>query len=82
MKSQLEKEIPRGITISNSNMLKYICKCGKSKELQKATLEVKDGKVRTKEAECSCGKHMQEVEKDFDGFPSLIRTEETLNKKV
>ena len=39
-------------------MLKYICKCGKSKELQKATLVVKEGEVRTKEAECSCGKEI------------------------
>ena len=63
-------------------MFKYICKCGESKELQKATLEIKDSKVRTKEAKCSCGKYMEELEKDFDGFPSLIRTEETLRKKV
>jgi len=62
-------------------MLKYICQCGKSLELQKATLEVKDGKVRTREAECACGKHMQEVEKDFDGFPQIKRNEDGLNKK-
>tara|TARA_R110000824_G_scaffold374893_1_gene565562 strand:+ start:1137 stop:1325 length:189 start_codon:yes stop_codon:yes gene_type:complete len=62
-------------------MLKYICKCGKNKELYKATLEVKDGKVRTREAECSCGEHMQEVEKDFDGFPQIKRNEEYMKKK-
>jgi len=63
-------------------MLKYICnKCGETKDLMKATLEVVEGKVRTKEAKCKCGEYMQEVEKDFDGFPSLIRTEETLSKK-
>ena len=62
-------------------MFKYICKCGENKELRKATLEVKDGEVHTKEAKCICGKYMQEVEKEFDGFPSLIRTEETLRKK-
>ena len=63
-------------------MLKYICKkCNETKDLMKATLEVVDNKVRTKEAKCKCGKYMQEVEKDFDGFPSLIRTEETLSRK-
>ena len=63
-------------------MLKYICnKCGETKDLMKATLEVVDGKVRTKEALCKCGEYMQEIEKDFDGFPCLIRTEPTLSKK-
>ena len=63
-------------------MLKYICnKCGETKDLMRATLEVVDGKVRTKEALCKCGEYMQEVEKDFDGFPCLIRTEPTLSKK-
>ena len=63
-------------------MLKYICnKCGETKDLMRATLEVVDGKVRTKEALCDCGEYMQEIEKDFDGFPCLIRTEPTLSKK-
>jgi hypothetical protein len=62
-------------------MLKYQCKCGKTKDLMKATLEIKEGKVRCKQAKCKCGKYMQEVEKDFDGFPSLIRTDETLSNK-
>jgi len=63
-------------------MLKYICnKCSETKDLMKATLEVIKGKVRTKEAKCKCGEYMQEAEKDFDGFPSLIRTEESLSKK-
>jgi len=63
-------------------MIKFICKCGEeTKELQKATLKVIDGKVITAEAICGCGKYMQEVEKKFDGFPSLIRTEPTLKKK-
>ena len=52
-----------------------------SKELQKAIIKVIDGKVRTEQALCECGKWMQEVEKDFKGFPSIIRTEPTLNKK-
>jgi len=63
-------------------MLKYICnKCNETKELTKATLKVIEGKVRTIEAICKCGEYMQELEKDFDGFPSLIRSEETLTKK-
>ena len=63
-------------------MLKYICnKCGETKDLMKATLEIVDDKVRTKEALCKCGEYMQEIEKDFDGFPCLIRTEPTLSKK-
>ena len=63
-------------------MIKYICnKCGETKDLMKATLEVVKGKVRTKEAKCKCGEYMQEIEKDFDGFPCLIRTEPTLSTK-
>jgi hypothetical protein len=63
-------------------MIKFVCKCGKEKkELQKATLKVIDGKVRTVEAVCSCEKYMQEYDKDFNGFPSLIRTEPSLTKK-
>ena len=62
-------------------MIKFICECCKEiKELHKATIKVIDGKVRTVEAVCSCGKYMQEIEKDFDGFPNLIRTEPTLSK--
>jgi hypothetical protein len=63
-------------------MIKFVCKCNEEiKELQKATLKVIDGKVRTVEAVCSCGKYMQEFEKDFNGFPNLIRTEPTLSSK-
>tara|TARA_Y100000004_G_scaffold30756_1_gene32067 strand:+ start:1678 stop:1869 length:192 start_codon:yes stop_codon:yes gene_type:complete len=63
-------------------MIKFICKCGEeTKELTKATIKVIDGKVRTVEAVCSCDKYMQECSKDFNGFPSLIRTEPTLRKK-
>tara|TARA_R100001463_G_scaffold48217_2_gene97273 strand:- start:281 stop:472 length:192 start_codon:yes stop_codon:yes gene_type:complete len=63
-------------------MIKYQCKdCGKTKELLKATLEIAEGKIRTREAECECGKYMTEVSKKFDGFPNLIRTEPTLRKK-
>ena len=46
----------------------------------RATLKVVNGKVRTKEAKCECGEYMQEVAKDFNGFPSIIRTEPTLKR--
>lgn len=63
-------------------MIKFICECKEeTKDLQKATIKVIDGKVRTVEAVCGCGKYMQEIEKDFDGFPNLIRTEPTLTSK-
>jgi hypothetical protein len=64
-------------------MIKFICNnCGENKDLMRATLKVmEDGKVRTVEALCKCGEYMQEIEKDFDGFPCLIRTEPTLSKK-
>ena len=64
-------------------MIKFICNtCDETKELQKATIKVIDGKVRTQEAYCEkCNEWLQEVEKDFDGFPSLIRTEPSLSKK-
>lgn len=56
--------------------------CNKTKELSKSIIEItKDGKVRTKNAQCECGDDMQEVEKKgFHGFPHLIRTEPTLKK--
>ena len=61
-------------------MLKFICnKCKKTKKLQKATIKVIEGKVRTAEAKCKCGKYMQEYDKEF-GVPYLIRTEPTLKK--
>ena len=63
-------------------MIKFICNsCGETKDLMRATLKEIDGKIRTVEALCKCGEYMQEIEKDFDGFPCLIRTEPTLTKK-
>jgi len=64
-------------------MIIYVCnKCSETKELMKATIKIIDGKVRTKQAYCKkCEEWMQELEKDFKGFPSLIRTEATLSKK-
>ena len=62
-------------------MLEYICnKCKEQRSLSKATIKVIDGKVRTQEALCDCGEWMQEIEKKFEGFPSLIRTEPSLKK--
>ena len=63
-------------------MIKYICnKCSETKDLTRATLKVIDGKIRTVEALCKCGEYMQEIKKDFDGFPCLIRTDSTLSNK-
>ena len=63
-------------------MIKFICNtCGETKDLMRATLKVIDGKLRPVEALCNCGEYMLEIEKDFDGFPCLIRTEPTLSKK-
>ena len=64
-------------------MFKFVCKnCKTIKLLQKATIKVIEGKVRTKEAQCECGEWMREVEKKFEGFTTnIIRTEPTLTKK-
>ena len=48
-------------------MIKYKCKkCEKTKDLMRATIEVVDGVVRTRQAKCKCGKYMTEIEKDFN----------------
>ena len=60
-------------------MTKYNCKCGKEKELPKATLILKDDKWVAKEALCKCGKYMDS--KPEEGMPSLKRTEPSLSKK-
>ena len=56
-------------------MIRFICNtCNETKDLMKATIKVIDGKVRTQEAYCEkCNEWLQEVEKEFDGFPSLIK---------
>ena len=55
--------------------------CDKTKELSKSIIEIYDGKVRTKNAQCDCGDEMKEIEKKgFNGFPNLIRTEPSLKK--
>ena len=63
-------------------MSKYICKCGEREDLHKVNMVVIEGKVRIKEALCKCGEYMEEEDTSFQGFPSLIRTEPTLNKKT
>jgi hypothetical protein len=60
-------------------MTLYKCKCGKTKELSKATIVHVDGEWETKEALCKCGKYMGCEPKE--GMPSLKRTEESLSKK-
>lgn len=61
-------------------MIKYKCKCGKKKSLRMATLELVEGKVRTKQAKCQCGKYMREIDKCFDGMPTIIRNEKKHSK--
>jgi len=60
-------------------MTRYKCKCGKEKDLAKATIVLIDGKWVAKEALCECGKYMDS--KPTEGMPSLKRTEPSLNKK-
>ena len=63
-------------------MIRFICnKCNDTLELIKATIKNIDGKWRTEQAYCKkCDEWMQELEKDFNGFPNLIRTEPTLRR--
>ena len=64
-------------------MIKFICnKCNDTLELTKAIIKNIEGKWRTEDAYCKkCDEWMQELEKDFNGFPSLIRTEPSLSKR-
>jgi hypothetical protein len=56
-------------------------KCNKTKELSKSIIQIRNGSVYTKNAQCECGEEMREIEKkDFGGFPQLIRTEPSLKK--
>ena len=59
-------------------MTKYVCKCGKEKDLDKVTIVLKDKWV-AKEALCQCGLYMDSEPEE--GMPSLKRTEESLSKK-
>ena len=60
-------------------MTKYSCECGKTMEIGKATIVLRDKKWVTKEALCECGKYMDS--KPTDGMPSLKRTEPSLSMK-
>ena len=60
-------------------MTLYKCKCGKKKDLSKATIVLKDDKWVAKEAQCKCGKYMDSEPEE--GMPSLKRTEASLSKK-
>jgi len=64
-------------------MLIYQCnKCEIQKELSKVVMKVIDGRVVNIGTECpECGDYMQEVAKQFNGFPQLKRTEPTLSSK-
>ena len=64
-------------------MIRFICnKCNDTLELTKATIKNIDGKWRTEQAYCKkCDEWMQEYDKEFNGFPNLIRTEPTLSKR-
>jgi len=63
-------------------MLIYQCnKCEIQKELSKVVMKVIDGRVVNIGTECpECGEYMQEVAKQFNGFPQLKRTEKSLSK--
>ncbi len=59
-------------------MTKYVCKCGKEKDLGKVTIVLKDKWV-AKEALCECGKYMDSEPEE--GMPNLKRTEPSLSKR-
>tara|TARA_R110002020_G_scaffold213356_2_gene420134 strand:+ start:380 stop:637 length:258 start_codon:yes stop_codon:yes gene_type:complete len=60
-------------------MTLYKCECGKTKEIGKSTIALRDGKWRTIQAICDCGKWMNSEPEE--GIPSLKRTEESLSKE-
>ena len=64
-------------------MLKYQCnKCEIQKEFSKVVMKVENGKVINVGTECpKCNEYMQEIEKEFNGFPQLRRTEPSLSKR-
>ena len=60
-------------------MTLYKCKCGKEKELAKATIVLRDEECVVKESLCKCGKYMDSEPEE--GMPGIKRTEESLSKK-
>jgi len=59
-------------------MTLYTCECGKTRELSKATIVLREKKWVAKEAECECGLWMDSV--PTEGIPTLQRTEPSLSK--
>jgi hypothetical protein len=64
-------------------MLLYQCnKCEIQIQLTKVVMKVIDGKICNIGSECpKCGEYMQEVEKEFCGFPNIKRTEPSLSNR-
>ena len=60
-------------------MTEYKCKCGKTKDLAKATIVLRDKKCVVKESLCKCGKYMESEPKE--GMPRIKRTEASLSNK-
>ena len=60
-------------------MTLYTCECGKTKEIGKATIVLREGKWVTMQAECECGLYMTSEPKE--GIPTLQRTEPSLSKR-
>ena len=60
-------------------MTLYKCNCGATKEIQRATIGLRDGKWVTVQALCECGLYMDSDPEE--GMPSLKRTEASLSKK-
>ena len=58
----------------------YRCECGKVKDIGKATLAFREGRWRTIQAICDCGKWMESEPEE--GMPQLKRTEASLSKKI
>ena len=64
-------------------MLLFQCnKCEVQKQITKVIMKVIDGKICNIGSECpKCGEYMQEVEKEFGGFPNIKRTESSLSNR-
>ena len=60
-------------------MTLYKCECGETKEIGKSTIALREGKWRTIQALCDCGKWMDSEPEE--GMPNLKRTESSLSKK-
>ena len=60
-------------------MTLYKCECGNTKEIGKQTIGLRDGKWRTIQALCECGKFMDS--EPTEGMPTLKRTEPSLSKR-